>query len=71
MLHSSVQKLIDENKIKVLNKQESLDSTTFDVLDGVAQQLSEGKIKVSDIYFDSMGNNENECFIFTTFKFLE
>jgi len=66
-----VQKLINEGKIKLLSDQESLDGATFDVLDGVAKQISQNKIKVSDLHFENIGADENECFIFTRFEFLK
>ena len=62
---------IKQGKIKVLSDQEALNSGTFDVLDGIAEQINQNKIKLLDLHFENIGDNENECFIFTRFEFLE
>lgn len=62
---------IKQGKIKLLSDQEALNASTFEVLDSITEQISQNKIKVSDLHFENIGDSTNECFIFTKFEFLE
>ncbi len=71
MIPEHIQKLVNEGKVKIASEQETIDGHASFVLSSVAEQIEEGKIKVADIHFDNMKNNENECFIFARFEFIE
>lgn len=71
MIPKHIQKLADEGKIKIASDQESLNSAAQLVLSGVANQIDDGNVKVSDIVYKNMGDNEKEHFVFATFEFLK
>jgi len=71
MIPKHIQKLVDEGKMKIASHQENLNSSAQLVLSGIANQISDGNVRVLDIFCDSMGDDKNDCFIFTTFKLLK
>ena len=62
---------IKQNKINLMSDQESLNSDGSFYCSGIAEQIENGKIKVLSFDTSSLADNQNECFLFMRFEFLE
>ena len=62
---------IKQGKVRLMSDQESIDSDGSFYCSGIAEQIENGKIKVLNFDISSLADNQNECFLFMRFEFLE